>query len=408
MCKVLGVILAGGKGTRLEPLTVSRAKPAVPFGGKYRIIDFALSNFINSKIYSVYVLTQFKAQSLIDHIRDTWTFSSGLLPDHFITVVPAQMRLGDSWYQGTADAVFQNLVFIREHQPDVVCIFGGDHIYKMDISQMVDYHNENKAEVTIAATAVPIEEAHQFGVLAINEKWQIIGFEEKPRNPTPIPGQPGKALVSMGNYTISANALYDELESDSLNRTSEHDFGKSIFPRIFQNRKIFAYDFSRNKIPGQNVANNYWRDVGTLEAYWEANMDLRSVIPELDLHNPSWLIRSAPTSLPSAKFVHNEKDRVGKAINSIVSEGTIISGGTVINSVIGCRVRVNSWALVEDSVIMDDVQIGRNAHIRRAIIDKRNVIEEGETIGFDLEEDRKKGYTVTDSGIVVIGKRLKF
>jgi glucose-1-phosphate adenylyltransferase len=408
MSRVLGVILAGGKGTRLEPLTETRAKPAVPFGGKYRIIDFALSNFINSKIFSIYVLTQFKAQSLIDHIRDTWTFSSGLLPDHFVTVVPAQMRLGNSWYQGTADAVFQNLIFIKEHNPDIVCIFGGDHIYKMDISQMVNFHEEKKADVTIAATAVPLKEADQFGVLIVDENWKITGFEEKPKNPTPIPGRPDMALVSMGNYSVSAPVLYEELENDAAQKGSEHDFGKSIFPRIFTGRAIYAYDFSSNNIPGQTVANNYWRDVGTLDAYWEASMDLRSVVPELDLHNPLWPIRSKPTSLPSAKFVHNEKDRVGKAINSIVAEGSIISGGTVINSVIGCRVRVNSWAVVEDSVIMDDVQIGRNARIRRAIIDKRNTIEEGETVGYNLKEDIKKGYTVTESGLVIIAKRPKF
>jgi glucose-1-phosphate adenylyltransferase len=408
MSRILGVILAGGKGTRLEPLTETRAKPAVPFGGKYRIIDFALSNFINSKIFSVYVLTQFKAQSLIDHIQGTWTFGSGILPDHFITVVPAQMRLGDSWYQGTADAVFQNLIFIQEHRPDIVCIFGGDHIYKMDISQMTDYHEEKKADVTIAATAVPISEAHQFGVLVIDSDWKIIGFEEKPKKPTPIPGSPDKALVSMGNYAISANVLYKELERDAADKTSEHDFGKSIFPRLYKDHAIYAYDFSSNKIPGQAVVNNYWKDVGTLDAYWEASMDLRSVIPELDLHNPLWPIRSEPTSLPSAKFVHNEKDRVGKAINSIVSEGSIISGGTVINSVIGCRVRVNSWAIVEDSVIMDDVQIGRNARIRRAIIDKRNIIGEGETVGYDLDADRKKGYKVTENGLVILPKRPKF
>ena len=388
MIRVLGVILAGGRGTRLEPLTTSRAKPAVPFGGKYRIIDFALSNFINSKIYSVYVLTQFRSQSLIDHIRDTWTFSSGILPDHFVTVVPAQMRLGNSWYMGTADAVYQNLIFIKEHDPEIVCIFGGDHIYKMDITQMVSYHQQKKADAVIAATAVPIKEAHQFGVLVIDNDWRVTGFQEKPADPTPIPGRPDMALVSMGNYTISANTLYDELENDAANENSEHDFGNSIFPRVYKEKNIFAYDYSSNSIPGQEGANNYWRDVGTLQAYWEANMDLHNALPELDLYNPLWPIRSAPTYLPSAKFVHNEKDRVGKAINSVIAEGSIVSGGTVINSVLGCNVKVNSWALVEDSVIMDDVQIGRNARIRRAIIDKRNVIGEGETIGYDLQRRR--------------------
>jgi len=408
MSKVLGVVLAGGKGTRLEPLTETRAKPAVPFGGKYRIIDFVLSNFINSKIYSVFVLTQFKAQSLMDHIRDTWTFGSGILPDHFITVVPAQMRISDSWYQGTADAVYQNLIFIREQNPDYVCIFGGDHIYKMDISQMVDFHKARNSDITIAATTVPIAEAGQFGVLVVDSEWKIIGFQEKPSSPTPIPSRPDLALVSMGNYVVSAPTLYEELEKDGEDRTSAHDFGKSIFPRLFTTHRLFAYDFGENKIPGQNGVNNYWKDVGTLDAYWEANMDLHRVLPELDLYNPLWPIRTAPINLPSAKFVHNEKDRVGKAINSIIAAGSVISGGTVLNSVISCNVRVNSYAVVEDSVIMDDVQIGRNARIRRAIIDKRNVIDEGEVIGYDLEEDRKKGYTVTESGIVVVAKKPKF
>jgi glucose-1-phosphate adenylyltransferase len=318
------------------------------------------------------------------------------------------MRLGESWYQGTADAVYQSMVFVREQNPDIVCIFGGDHIYKMDISQMVEYHKDKKADVTIAATAVPIEEACQFGVLVIDKEWRITGFEEKPDHPTPIPGSPDKALVSMGNYTISAKTLYEQLDHDAADSGSEHDFGKSIFPRLFRSHRLFAYDFSGNRIPGQSGSNNYWKDVGSLDAYWEANMDLHSVIPELDLYNHLWPIRSAPTYLPSAKFVHNEKDRVGKAINSVIAEGSIISGGTVINSVVGCGVRVNSYAVVEDSVIMDDVQIGRKARVRRAIIDKRNVIDEGETIGYDLEDDLKKGYTVTDSGLVVIAKRPKF
>jgi len=408
MKKTLGVILAGGKGTRLEPLTEARAKPAVPFGGKYRIIDFVLSNFINSGIYSLYVLTQFKSQSLLEHVRDTWSFGSGLLKDHFITIVPAQMRMGDLWYQGTADAVYQNLNLIKEGRPDFVCIFGGDHIYKMDISQMVDFHDKKAADVTISVTQVPISEADQFGVIAVDENWRVIGFQEKPKNPTPIPGKPDKALVSMGNYIISRNVLVDELERDAADESSDHDFGKSIFPKIMKSHRLFAYDFSQNKIPGQDGANNYWKDVGTMDSYWEANMDLRNVIPALDLYNEQWPIRSAPTYLPSAKFIHNEKDRVGKAINSVVSEGSIISGGTVINSIIGCGVKINSFAVVEDSVIMDKVEIGRNARIRKAIIDKHNVIPENAVIGYDLEEDKKNGYTVTESGIVIIAKKTRY
>lgn len=408
MKKVLGIILAGGKGTRLEPLTETRAKPAVPFGGKYRIIDFVLSNFINSGIYSIFVLTQFKSQSLLDHIRDVWTVSSSLLRDHFITVVPAQMRLGDSWYKGTADAVYQNLVFIKEEDPEFVCVFGGDHIYKMDISQMVKFHAKRNADVSIAVTSVPIEEANQFGVVVIDEDWRIIGFQEKPENPKSIPGQPDRALVSMGNYVITKDILVDCLEKDAGNPESEHDFGKSIFSKMHETNRIFAYDFGQNNIPGQQGVNNYWKDVGTLEAYWEANMDLRDVVPELDLYNAEWPIRSAPTYLPSAKFVHNESGRVGKAINSVVAEGSILSGGTVINSVIGSGAQIHSHAVVEDSVVMDGVVIGKNAKIRRAIIDKRNVIQDGETIGYDLEEDRKKGYAVTDSGLVILAKKPKF
>ena len=315
----------------------------MPFGAKYRIIDFVLSNFINSGIYSVFVLTQFKAQSLLDHISECWSFGTSMLRDHFITVVPAQMRRGDMWYLGTADAVYQNLAMIQEHDPDYICVFGGDHIYKMDISQMVEFHEHKQAEATIVVTAVPIREAHEFGVVVIDSDWRIVGFEEKPKKPTCIPGQPDLALVSMGNYVISRETLVRELEADAQDTASVHDFGKSIFSKIYSTHKLYAYDFRKNHIPGQSEGelNSYWKDVGTIDAYWEANMDLRKAMPEFNLYNPEWKIRSVPTFLPPAKFIHQEMDkgRVGKAIDSIVGEGTIISGGTVINSVLGCGIK---------------------------------------------------------------------
>lgn len=404
--EILGIVLAGGKGTRLEPLTLFRSKPAVPFGGRYRIIDFVLSNFINSGIYSLYVLTQFKSQSLTEHISATWRFGS-LLSNQFITCVPAQMNTGDNWYQGTADAIYQNINLIKEQNPFLVAVFGGDHIYKMDISAMAKYHHEKSADCTLAAISVPLAEATEFGVIQVDTDWRIIGFQEKPDDPTPLPNDPDRALVSMGNYIFNTRELIDRLEEDAQLETS-HDFGKDILPKMVESGRLYAYDFGRNIIPGEPVQNNaYWKDVGTLDAYFQANMDLRNVRPLFNLYNKEWPIRSYPLNLPPAKFVHLGPHRTGQAINSIVCEGVIASGATVKESVIGPSVRINSYTQIDNCIIMDGVEIGRGCKIRNAIIDKHVRIPEGSEIGYDSKEDAKIG-TVTESGIVVLEKARRF
>lgn len=403
--KTLAFVLAGGKGTRLEPLTADRAKPAVPFGGKYRIIDFVLSNLLNSEIYGIYVLTQFKSQSLMEHIQSTWNFGA-MLSSHFIIPVPAQQRTGEFWYRGTADAIFQNLNLIKDRDPETIAIFGGDHIFKMNVEDMVSFHNQSTADVTIAAIPVPIAEATQFGVIQVDSDWRITGFQEKPKNPTPIPGHPDLALASMGNYLFSRQILSEALSADAKNVTSSHDFGKDVLPTLLaQGKRLFAYDFNRNNIPGSSDHNNdnYWRDVGTLEAYYEASMDLRAIHPQLDLYNQHWPIRSEPNNYPAAKFVHNSEGRIGQAIQSIVCEGSIISGGTVIDSIIGRACRINSFAEVHSCVLLDDVEIGRGARVRRCIIDKHVKIPPNDVIGYNAEDDAKR-FTITETGIVVIGK----
>ncbi|GDY14904.1 glucose-1-phosphate adenylyltransferase [Planctomycetota bacterium] len=403
--RVLAFIMAGGKGSRLEPLTAERSKPAVPFGGKYRIIDFVLSNFINSEVYSIYVLTMFKSQSLTEHLELAWNLGR-VLPHHFIIPVPAQQRTGEHWYKGTADAIFQNLNLIRDHNPELVAIFGGDHIFKMNVEQFLQDHRERQADVSIAAIPVPIEEASQFGVIQVDADWKITGFQEKPKNPTPIPGKPDLALVSMGNYIFSRGPLVEQLTSDALDKQSANDFGKNVLPNMLaQGKRLFAYDYTRNRIPGSSNPDNdsYWRDVGTLDSYYEASMDLRSVMPQLDLYNQEWPIRSEPNNLPPAKFVHNSEGRVGQAIQSIVCEGSVISGSTVINSIIGKRCRVNSYAEVHDAVLLEDVDIGRGARVRRCLIDKHVRIPPNDVIGYNRDDDAKR-FKVTESGIVVIAK----
>ncbi len=403
--KILAFVMAGGKGTRLEPLTGHRAKPAVPFGGKYRIIDFVLSNLINSEIYSIYVLTQFKSQSLSEHLEQAWTFGQ-LVNHHFIIAVPAQQRTGDRWYEGTADAIYQNINLINDRRPELVAIFGGDHVFKMDVRQMADWHQQVGAEATIAAIPVPIAEATEFGVMQVDENWRVTGFQEKPRNPTCIPGQPDLALVSMGNYLFGATQLTELLKADAVKKGSKHDFGKDILPGMLADgRKVYAYDFRKNRIPGSNnqERDSYWRDVGTLDAYFEASMDLRAIEPGLDLYNYEWPIRSAPVNYPPAKFVHNSEGRVGQAIQSVVCEGSIISGSTVIDSIIGRRVRINSYSEVHSCVIMDGVDIGRGARLRRCIVDKGVRIPPNDVIGFNRDEDAKR-FHVTETGIVVIAK----
>lgn len=410
--KTIGMVLAGGKGTRLHPLTGKRTKPAVPFGSKYRIIDFALNNMINSGIYGMYVLTQFKAQSLTEHIQRNWRFGT-FLSDYFITLAPAQMylyeQLGAEWYRGTADAIYQNIHLIENAGAELVAIFSGDHIYKQDISHMIQFHLEHSADVTIAAYPTPLPDGSRFGVLQIDQDWRITDFQEKPAQPQPIPGRPSHCLASMGNYIFTKAKLIEYLQRDADRRESEHDFGKNVLPMALESgAKLMAYDFARNPIPGQEGPNTYWRDVGTLDSYWEANMDLVAVQPEFDLFNEAWPLRTSAEFSPPAKFVHEEGDRRGQAFNSIVAGGVIISGSTVRQSVLARRIRVHSYTTVERSVIFDDVEIGRNCTIRNTIIDKDVRVPDGTTIGVDLDADRARGLVVSPTGVVAVPKSYVF
>ena len=400
--RVLGIVLAGGKGTRLYPLTRERAKPAVPFGGKYRIIDFVLSNFINSGIYSVYVLTQFRSQSLLQHLNEGWQFG-GLLKSQFVIPVPAQMRsIGETWYQGTADAIYQNINLVEQSDPFVVAIFGGDHIYRMNITNMIEYHVQKGAEVTVAAIPVPRKQAVEFGVIETADDGHILAFHEKNPDAPTMPGDPERVYASMGNYIFSTRTLLRLLHDDAAEENSSHDFGRDILPKLAGKAEIYAYDFQTNRIPGEPADGApYWRDVGTIEAYYEANMDLRSVSPALNLYNREWPVRTTPYPDAPAKFAFDEENRRGQAIDSIVSGGAILSGGMVKNSVLGRNVRVHSGATIEDSVILDNCDIGRRAKVRRAILDKNVRVPEDAAIGIDLDRDRVHHY-VTESGIVVV------
>ncbi|HME08337.1 MAG TPA: glucose-1-phosphate adenylyltransferase [Bryobacteraceae bacterium] len=400
--RVLAFVLAGGKGTRLYPLTKERAKPAVPFGGRYRIVDFVLSNLVNSGIYSVYVLVQFRSQSLLQHLREGWEATS-LLRNHFIIPVPAQMRSqGEDWYRGTADAIHQNINLIEQAEPHLVVIFGADHIYRMNIREMIEFHVDKGAQVSISAIPVEKEQASEFGVIETNEDGAILGFHEKNPNAPTMPGDPNRVYASMGNYIFSTKLLLDELRADGVNEHSTHDFGRDILPNLIGRADMFAYDFQTNRIPGDIVgAPVYWRDVGTLDAYFEASMDLRSVSPELNLYNRQWPLRTSGYSDPPAKFIFDYEGRRGYALNSIVAGGAILSGGMARGSVLGRGVRVHSNAYIEDSIIFDNCDIGRRAKIRRAILDKNVRIPEDTTIGYDLARDREL-YHVTDSGIVVV------
>lgn len=403
--RVLGIVLAGGKGTRLYPLTRERAKPAVPFGGKYRIIDFVLSNFVNSGIYSIYVLTQFRSQSLLQHLSEGWQFS-GLLKSHFITHVPAQMRSEkESWYEGTADAIFQNINLIEQSDPHFVAIFGADHIYRMNIASMIDFHEEKNAEVSVAAIPVPRAHAREFGVIEAREDGHIVAFHEKKADAPTMPGDPNRVYASMGNYVFSTRKLLELLNADAENPASHHDFGMDILPKLAGKAPIYAYNFETNCIPGEAEDSvPYWRDVGTIDAYYEASMDLNQIKPDLNLYNREWPVRSTSYPDPPAKFVFDEANRRGEALDSIVSGGCILSGGIVKKSVLSRGVRVHTGAVVEGSVLMDNCDIGRHAKVRRAILDKNVRIPEGGTVGYDLDADRARGWHVTDSGIVVIGR----
>ena len=407
--KTLAFVMAGGKGTRLEPLTLDRSKPSVPFGGKYRIIDFVLSNLVNSGIYGIYVLTQFKSQSLSEHLQSTWNLGN-VLPSQFIIPVPAQQRTGEHWYQGTADAIFQNFNLLRDHSPELVAIFGGDHIFKMNVEQFITYHRSQGADATIAAIPVPVAEADQFGVIQVDKNWHITSFVEKPKsNPPTIPGRPDLVLASMGNYLFESGILTDSLTADAADARSSHDFGKNVLPKLLaEGKKLYAYDYTLNRIPGSANSDNdsYWRDVGTLDSYYETCMDLRAVLPQLDLYNMQWPIRSEPCHFPPAKFVHNAEGRVGQAIQSIVNEGSIVSGATVIDSIIGRRCRINSYAEVHNSVLIEDVEIGRGARVRHAIIDKHVRIPPNDVIGYNRDDDAKR-FHVTPTGMVIIAKNQK-
>lgn len=400
---VLSIILAGGMGERLFPLTRDRAKPAVPFGGRYRIIDFALNNFVNSGLTKIKVLTQFKSNSLIEHIIRTWRLTADI--GQFVDPVPAQMRRGPHWFRGTADAVYQNLDLIFDERPSHVCVFGGDHIYMMDVSPMLVFHEDGGHDLTIAAIPVPLEEASRFGVLEIGDDGRVLGFEEKPVEPKEMPGSPGFALASMGNYVFEPEVLIDALEHDALQDTS-HDFGKTIIPSLMAGgARIFAYDYSSNRVPGDEDLPPYWRDVGTVDSYWDASMDLISVTPPLNLYNPKWVIKSRSPQLPPAKFVFADaaSNRIGIATDSMVSNGCIISGGTIHRSILFPRVRVNSFSHIEECVLMDGVEVGRHARLRRVIADKGLRIPPRVEIGFDPEEDRRR-FHVSEGGVVVLPK----
>jgi len=400
--RVLAFVLAGGKGTRLHPLTKERAKPAVPFGARYRIVDFVLSNLINSGIYSIYVLVQFKSQSLLEHLREGWEASS-LLRNHFIIPVPAQMRSqGEDWYRGTADAIYQNINLIEQAEPHVVAIFGADHIYRMNIREMIEFHIDRGAQVTVSAIPVEKEQAVEFGVVETREDGLISGFHEKKLDAPTMPGDPNRVYASMGNYLFSTKVLLDELRVDGENERSTHDFGRDILPGLIGRADMYAYDFQTNRIPGDPPgAPVYWRDVGTLDAFYDANMDLRSVSPELNLYNRQWPLRTAGYFDAPAKFIFDSDGRRGEALDSIVAGGSILSGGLVRTSVIGRGVRIHSHASVEDSIIFDNCDIGRRAKVRRAILDKNVRVPPDTTIGYDLQSDRQL-YHVTESGIVVV------
>ncbi|GGA86356.1 glucose-1-phosphate adenylyltransferase 1 [Neiella marina] len=406
MSGILSMILAGGEGTRLSPLTGIRAKPAVPFGGNYRIIDFVLNNFVNSDLLQIFVLTQFKSHSLMKHMSRAWQVSG--LTNRFIDPIPAQMQTGKNWYMGTADAIYQNLHLIRGLDPEHVCIFGGDHIYKMDVRQMINYHHNKEAVLTVAAIPVHISEADQFGIIEIDESGRMIGFEEKPKeDPKTIPGRPDMCLASMGNYVFEAKTLVNSLEEDAEQVDSKHDFGHDIIPKLYPQGKVYVYDFSTNVIRGEpDYARGYWRDVGTIDAYFEANMDLIQIQPPINLYNKFWPLRSYHPAVPPAKFVHDETNRTGQAISSMVAAGSIISGAIIYNSIIGHNVHIHSHSYVEKCVIMGNNDIGEGCRIRRAIIDKDVQIAPGTVIGEDPESDRKR-FHVSEGGIVVIPKGTK-
>jgi glucose-1-phosphate adenylyltransferase len=400
---VVAMILAGGEGRRLFPLTRDRAKPAVPFGGRYRIIDFVLSNFVNSGVFKLNVLTQYKAGSLIQHLARGWQLAPHM--GHYVAPVPASMNVGRQWFRGSADAVFQNLDLIANERPALVCVFGADHIYKMDVRQMIAFHLERGADATVAVIAVPAAEAHRYGIVELDREARITGFLEKP---PAAPEATGTRPASMGLYVFTADVLARAVTADAERSDTTHDFGRDILPRMVHSHRLFAYDFWTNTIPDMaEHERGYWRDIGTLDAYWRASADLVSVSPAFSLYNPTWPLYSAYYPSPPAKFVFADEktNRLGIATDSMVSEGCIISGGHVDRSILGPRVRINSFSDVSESILFDDVHIGRHAQVRRAILDKGVVVPAGMTIGYDEAADRRR-FTVTEEGVVVVPKGM--
>jgi glucose-1-phosphate adenylyltransferase len=393
--RIIAFVMAGGQGSRLQPLTTARSKPSVPFGARYRIVDFVLSNLVNSNINTIYLLVQYKSQSLIEHVRKAWTISP-LLQQQFVTVVPPQMRIGAHWFQGTADAVHQNINLIEEQAPDLVAVFGADHIYRMDIQQMVDFHKGNQADVTIAALPVPLRDARGFGVIAAGPDGRIQAFQEKPAHPAAMPGDPDQAFASMGNYIFKTDVLIEALEE--ARRNGETDFGGHVLPRLLRSHRLFAYDFATNLIPGikpyeQRV---YWRDVGNIDAYFDAHKDVLGAEPVFDMFNPQWPIYSSGYQGPVARVLG------GELCNSLLAAATIVHEGTrITNTIIRREAVIEEDVVLEDCIIMDYVRICRGAHLRRVVVDRHNIIAAGERIGFDPEADCQR-YTVSKGGITVI------
>ncbi len=392
----LALILAGGRGSRLLDLTRWRSKPAVPFGGKFRIIDFPLSNCINSGIRRIGVLTQYKAHSLILHIQRGWGFLRGEFGE-YVELLPAQQRIEDSWYAGTADAVHQNIDIFRKHDPDYVLILAGDHVYRMDYGTMIAHHVATGADMTVGCIEVDLETAKSFGVMSVDDDTRVIEFHEKPDNPRPMPGRDDVALASMGIYVFNKGFLFEQLIKDADTPGSSHDFGKDIIPAIIDKYRIMAYPFRDPKSGGQG----YWRDVGTIDSFWTTNLELTGVTPELNLYDRTWPIWTYQEQLPSAKFIFDDDDRRGMAVDSLVSGGCIISGSTIRHSLLFSNVRVKSYSTVEDSVLLPDVDIGRNCRIKKAVIDKRCKVPDGTVIGEDPEADAKR-FTVSPSGVVLV------
>ncbi len=392
--RILAIVMAGGEGKRLHPLTAEHSKPAVPFGGRYRIVDFVLSNLLNSGIHSIYLLVQYKSQSLIEHANQAWVLSP-ILPDQFVTIVPPQMHEGPKWYQGTADAVFQNLRLIERHAPDLVAVFGADHIYRMDVRQMTRFHLQHNADVTLSAIPVPISQANAFGVIVADPEGRITRFQEKPANPSPMPQDPGRAFCSMGNYLFKTDVLVEALRESS--RRGEFDFGRHVLPRLLATHRLYAYNFEDNHVPGVRDYEEqaYWRDAGTLDAYFNATQDVLGNEPRFNLFNPYWPICSSTDQGPTARI------QEGHIFNSIVASGTLIKGANVRNSVIRREVLLEEDVEVTDCVILDHTIIRRGARLNRVIIDSFNTIGIGERIGFDLESDRQR-FQVTESGIRVL------